>query len=137
MMKPPQKFPPTSPNGIKLPIFEPGMAPLGGYNPPPPFPFWHHGFTHIPIDYARNPAIPFPSPELVASQMMQKLQEESSRPLSKLTIDKEESEVLNILFRSFRNDRHINSLQVLQLNLTPPLQPPRLPNQPDKWQNRY
>lgn len=83
MMKPPQKFPPTSPNGMKLPMFEPGMAPLGGYNAPPPFPFWHPGFPHIPIDYARNPTLPFPSPELVTSQMMQKLQEESSRSLGR------------------------------------------------------
>ncbi|XP_015839258.2 mushroom body large-type Kenyon cell-specific protein 1 isoform X2 [Tribolium castaneum] len=78
MMKPPQKFPPTatSPNGIKLPIFEPGMAPLAGYNPPP-FPFWPHpGFHHIPLEYGRP--IP-PNPEFFASQMMQKLQEESSR----------------------------------------------------------
>ncbi|XP_063907629.1 mushroom body large-type Kenyon cell-specific protein 1 isoform X2 [Zophobas morio] len=78
MMKPPQKFPPTatSPNGMKLPIFEPGMAPLAGYNPPP-FPFWPHpGFHHLPLDYGRP--IP-PNPEFFASQMMQKLQEESSR----------------------------------------------------------
>lgn len=86
MMKPPQKFPPTSPNGMKLPLFEPGMPPLAGYNPPPPFPFWHHGFTPIPIDYARNPTLPFPSAELVASQMMQKLQEESSRPLGEFPL---------------------------------------------------
>lgn len=84
-MKPPQKFPPTSPNGMKLPLFEPGMTPLASYNPPPPFPFWHPGFPHIPIDYTRNPTLPFPSPELVASQMMQKLQEESARPLGTST----------------------------------------------------
>lgn len=81
MMKPPQKYPPTSPNGMKLPIFEPGMAPIPGYNPPP-FPFWPHpGFHHIPpLDYGRNPGSPFaPNPEFFASQMMQKLQEESAR----------------------------------------------------------
>ncbi|KAJ8982726.1 hypothetical protein NQ317_019517 [Molorchus minor] len=88
MMKPPQKFPPSSPNGMpKLPIFEPGMAPLAGYNAPP-FPFWPHpGFPHIPLDYARNPTSPFPAPnpEFFASQMMQKLQEESSRTLGSST----------------------------------------------------
>ncbi|RZC34128.1 mushroom body large-type Kenyon cell-specific protein 1 [Asbolus verrucosus] len=78
LMKPPQKYPPTSPNGMKLPMFEPGMAPLAGYNPPP-FPFWPHpGFHHIPLEYGRAPNSPFPpSPEFFASQMMQKLQEES------------------------------------------------------------
>ncbi|XP_018573417.1 mushroom body large-type Kenyon cell-specific protein 1 isoform X2 [Anoplophora glabripennis] len=89
VMKPPQKFPPTSPNGMKLPIFEPGMAPLAGYNPPP-FPFWPHpGFSHIsPLEYAaRNPTSQFsaPNPEFFASQMMQKLQEESSRSLGSST----------------------------------------------------
>lgn len=88
VMKPPQpKFPPTSPNGMKLPIFDPSMAPLG-YNHPP-FPFWHHpGFPHIPMDYGRNPtAAPFPpNPEqFFASQMMQKLQEESARTHPNLT----------------------------------------------------
>jgi transposase-like protein len=84
MMKPPQKFPPTatSPNGMKLPIFEPGMAPLAGYNPPP-FPFWPHpGFHHLPLEYSRP--IP-PNPEFFASQMMQKLQEESSRGIGPQT----------------------------------------------------
>lgn len=83
VMKPPQKFPPTSPNGMKIPIFDPNMPPLGGYNPPPPFPFWTHpGFHHIPMEYGRNPSTSFPPnhPEFfAASQMMQKLQEESSR----------------------------------------------------------
>ncbi|CAH1170556.1 unnamed protein product [Phaedon cochleariae] len=93
MMKPPQKFPPTSPNGMKLPMFEPAMTPLG-YNAPP-FPFWPpHGFPHVPLDFAaaaaaagRNPttppfAPPVPPPthaDFFASQMMQKLQEESAR----------------------------------------------------------
>lgn len=83
VMKPPQKFPPTSPNGMKLPMFESGMSPLPGYNAPP-FPFWPHpGFHHIPIDYARNPSQSFPTThELFASQMMQKLQEETTRSLS-------------------------------------------------------
>ncbi|XP_072398870.1 mushroom body large-type Kenyon cell-specific protein 1-like isoform X2 [Diabrotica undecimpunctata] len=82
LMKPPQKFSPTSPNGMKLPLFEPGMAPLAGYNPPP-FPFWPApGFPPIPLDYARTPTSPFAGPnpsEYFASQMMQKLQEDSSR----------------------------------------------------------
>ncbi|CAG9859345.1 unnamed protein product [Phyllotreta striolata] len=80
MMKPPQKFSPTSPNGMKLPLFESGISPLTGFNGPP-FPFWAPaGFPPIPIDYARNQASSFPaSPDFFASQMMQKLQEESSR----------------------------------------------------------
>ncbi|KAJ8960054.1 hypothetical protein NQ318_009495 [Aromia moschata] len=64
IMKPPQKFPPTSPNGMKLPIFEPGMAPgLAGYTPPP-FPL-------------------LAAPRLPAhlAGMMQKLHEESSRTI--------------------------------------------------------
>lgn len=82
VMKPPQKFPPTSPNGMKIPMFDPNMPPLAGYNPPP-FPFWTHpGFHPIPLEYGRNPTAPFQPnhPEFfAASQMMQKLQEESSR----------------------------------------------------------
>lgn len=85
VMKPPQKFPPTSPNGMKLPIFDPSIPPMPGYTPPP-FPFWTHpGFhPHIPLDCARNTSMAFPPnhPEFFAtSQMMQKLQEESSRPV--------------------------------------------------------
>ncbi|XP_076250844.1 ecdysone-induced protein 93F isoform X3 [Rhynchophorus ferrugineus] len=95
-IKPPQqKFPPTSPNGIKLPIYEPttslntaAAAGLGTY--PAPFPFWSHpGFVPNPMDYvaaaaaARNPASPFltANPEIFTPQMMQKLQEESTRTL--------------------------------------------------------
>ncbi|KAF5296641.1 hypothetical protein FQR65_LT10181 [Abscondita terminalis] len=78
VMKPPQpKFPPTSPNGMKLPIFDPSMTPLA-YNPPP-FPFWPHpGFSHIPLEYGRNPSTSSfpPNPEFFNSQMMQKIQEE-------------------------------------------------------------
>ncbi|KAF5288640.1 hypothetical protein FQA39_LY15335 [Lamprigera yunnana] len=77
VMKPPQpKFPPTSPNGMKLPMFDPNMAPLG-YNPPP-FPFWPHpGFSHIPIEYGRNPSTSSfpPNPEFYTSQMIQKIQD--------------------------------------------------------------
>lgn len=79
-IKPPQKFPPTSPNGIKMPMFDPAMAPLG-YTPPP-FPFWPHpSFPHLPLDYPRNPSTSqfSPNPEFYASQMMQRLQEDSSR----------------------------------------------------------
>lgn len=83
IMKPPQKFPPTSPNGMKLSMFEGGMSALPGYNAPP-FPFWHPGFHPIPLDYVRNPQAAFPpTPEFFASQM-QKLQEESSRNLNDL-----------------------------------------------------
>lgn len=82
VMKPPQKYPPTSPNGMKLPLFESAMSPLPGYSAPP-FPFWPHpGFHHIP-NYATNPSPSFPTThELFASQMMQKLQEETTRSLS-------------------------------------------------------
>lgn len=84
VMKPPQKFPPTSPNGMKIPIFDPNLPPMPGYNPPP-FPFWTHpGFhPHIPLDCARNASMPFPPnhPEFfAASQMMQKLQDQSGAP---------------------------------------------------------
>nr|WAT94099.1 E93X1 [Henosepilachna vigintioctopunctata] len=82
VMKPPQKYPPTSPNGMKLPIFEPSISPLSSYNPPP-FPFWAHPtFHHIPLDYGRSPSTSYPATqEFFASQMMQKLQEETSRSL--------------------------------------------------------
>lgn len=81
VIKPPQKFPPTSPNGIKMPpMFDPAMTPLG-YTPPP-FPFWPHpSFSHLPLDYPRNPSTSqfSPNPEFYASQMMQRLQEDSGR----------------------------------------------------------
>lgn len=81
VIKPPQKFPPTSPNGIKIPpMFDPSMAPLG-YTPPP-FPFWPHpSFPHLPLDYPRNASTSqySPNPEYYASQMMQRLQEDSGR----------------------------------------------------------
>ncbi|XP_019872189.2 mushroom body large-type Kenyon cell-specific protein 1 isoform X3 [Aethina tumida] len=86
-MKPPQKFSPTPTNGMNLPMFEQGMpGALASYNSP--FPFWPHpGFHPLPLsaaaaaEYSRNPASsPFPtSPEFFASQMMQKLQDESGR----------------------------------------------------------
>ncbi|CAH0554470.1 unnamed protein product [Brassicogethes aeneus] len=83
-MKPPQKFSPTHANGMKMPIFEQGMphGPLAGYNNP--FPFWPHPTFHaLPLtaEYAgRNPPSPFPpNPEFFATQMMQKLHEDSSR----------------------------------------------------------
>nr|CAI5850902.1 unnamed protein product [Callosobruchus analis] len=82
-MKPVHKFAPTSPNGIKLPLFETaaagGVGGIGhaGYGAPH-FPFWPHpGFPHISA-----PAFPPPphaAQEFFASQMMQKLQEETSR----------------------------------------------------------
>lgn len=81
-VKPPQKFPPTSPNGIKMSaMFETPMTPLGYTTPP--FPFWAHPtFPHLPLDYPRNPSTsqfsPNPDPYF-ASQMMQRLQEDSSR----------------------------------------------------------
>lgn len=81
VIKPPQKFPPTSPNGIKMPpMFDPAMTPLGYTTPP--FPFWPHpSFPHLPLDYPRNPSTSqfSPNPEYYASQMMQRLQEDSGR----------------------------------------------------------
>lgn len=81
VIKPPQKYPPTSPNGMKMPaMFDAGMAPLG-YTPPP-FPFWPHpSFPHLPLEYPRNPSTSQfpPNPEFFASQMMQRLQEQSIR----------------------------------------------------------
>ncbi|CAH1121723.1 unnamed protein product [Ceutorhynchus assimilis] len=99
VIKPPQqKFPPASPNGIKLPLFDAGgtglspaaAAGLAAGNYPPPFPFWPHpGFSPNPMEYAaaaaaasaRNSAGPFLSPEFFASQMMQKLQEGRERSM--------------------------------------------------------
>ncbi|GLV32784.1 Ecdysone-induced protein 93F [Carabus blaptoides fortunei] len=78
VIKPPQKFPPTSPNGMKMPpMFDPTMTPLG-YTPPP-FPFWPHpSFPHLPMDFPRNPTSQFlPNSEHYASHMIQRLQEQS------------------------------------------------------------
>ncbi|KAL3267681.1 hypothetical protein HHI36_006815 [Cryptolaemus montrouzieri] len=81
VMKPPQKFTPTSPNGMKLPLFESGMSPLPGYSAPP-FPFWPPpGFHQFPMDYARNPSTSFPTPQELFASQIQKLQEETSRSL--------------------------------------------------------
>lgn len=73
--KPPQKYPPTSPNGVKLPFLDPNLTPMA-YNHP--FTFWHAGFPHIaPMDYARTP--PFPTNQnFFASQMMKNLQESAN-----------------------------------------------------------
>lgn len=73
-LKQPQKFPPTSPNGMKMPMFE--TSPLG-YSAAP-FPFWHHpGFPQFPLEYSRSSAAAFATnPDFFASQMMQKMQEE-------------------------------------------------------------
>lgn len=79
VIKPPQKFPPTSPNGMKMPpMFDPTMTPLG-YTPPP-FPFWPHpSFPHLPMDFPRNPSTSqfLPNSEHYASHMIQRLQEQS------------------------------------------------------------
>lgn len=72
-LKQPQKFPPTSPNGMKMPMFEP--SPLG-YSPAP-FPFWPHpGFPQFPLEYGRTSTAFATNPEFFATQMMQKMQEE-------------------------------------------------------------
>ncbi|XP_066253034.1 mushroom body large-type Kenyon cell-specific protein 1 isoform X2 [Euwallacea similis] len=84
VIKPPQqKFPPSSPNGMKLPLFDtpaginPAAASLTPGSYPPPFTFWPHpGFPPNPM------AAPFLShSEFFASQMIQKLQEERERTL--------------------------------------------------------
>lgn len=69
---------PTGPNGLKIsPLFDPSLT----YGPAPPFPFWHPGpFHHLPItDYPRGSNFT-PSPDqFFASQMIQRLQEDSAR----------------------------------------------------------
>ncbi|KAK7871513.1 hypothetical protein R5R35_010229 [Gryllus longicercus] len=77
---------PTAPNGLKIPpLFDPSLSHLA-YTTPPPFPFWPPSPFHasLPLpDFARsgsassgfNPG----SEHFFASQMMQRLQEESSR----------------------------------------------------------
>lgn len=73
-IKPIQKFPPTSPNGIKMPMFDPSMP----MQYPPPFPFWAPSFSQFPMDYARaTTAFPTNPEQYYASQMIQKLQEDS------------------------------------------------------------
>ncbi|XP_039298584.1 mushroom body large-type Kenyon cell-specific protein 1 isoform X2 [Nilaparvata lugens] len=64
----------TGPNGLKIsPVFDP--TPLG--YPSPSFSFWNP-FHHIPVDYPRGPNFS-PSPEhFFASQMIQRLQEDSA-----------------------------------------------------------
>ncbi|XP_075209790.1 ecdysone-induced protein 93F [Lycorma delicatula] len=67
---------PAGPNGLKIPsIYEPSLT----FTATPPFPFWPHSpFHHLPMDYARGPNFS-PNPEqFFASQMMQRLQEDTS-----------------------------------------------------------
>ncbi|XP_054286182.1 mushroom body large-type Kenyon cell-specific protein 1-like isoform X2 [Macrosteles quadrilineatus] len=77
----PQTPLPTAPNGLKMPpIFDPSLP----YSATPPFPFWApNPFPHIPMEYPRNPSFQ-PTPDhFFASQMIQRLQEDSARtPLS-------------------------------------------------------
>lgn len=82
-IKPMQKFPPTSPNGMKMPMFDPNMP----MQYPPPFPFWPPTFSQFSaMDYGR-PATAFPTnaEQYYASQMIQKLQEESRTHSSSTT----------------------------------------------------
>ncbi|XP_044743407.1 mushroom body large-type Kenyon cell-specific protein 1 isoform X2 [Chrysoperla carnea] len=73
-IKPPtQKFSPTSPNGLKMPLFDPSMTPIG-YNHPP-FPFWPHPSFH-PMQMPSTSGFP-PHPDLFATQMMQRIQEQN------------------------------------------------------------
>ncbi|KAK9736544.1 CENP-B N-terminal DNA-binding domain [Popillia japonica] len=73
-IKPLQKFPPTSPNGMKMPIFDPNLP----MQYPPPFPFWPPSFSQFPMDYTRTTtAFPTNPEQYYASHMIQKLQEES------------------------------------------------------------
>lgn len=87
MQKLPSKpnFPASSPNGLKMPPIFDGSLGLG-YNPSP-FPFWPHappGFPGLPVEFTqRNPgpsgSFPPNNESFFASQMMQRLQEESAR----------------------------------------------------------
>lgn len=78
---------PNAPNGLKIPpMFDPANMPPMPYATAPPFPFWPPSpFHSMPIaDFPRNgasntPVNYSPTPEFFASQMMQRLQEESSR----------------------------------------------------------
>jgi len=78
---------PSAPNGLKIPpMFDPANIPPMPYATAPPFPFWPpNPFHSLPItDFSRSsaPNTPVgysPTPEFFASQMMQRLQEESSR----------------------------------------------------------
>lgn len=68
---------PAGPNGLKMPpMFDPSIPYSAAGHP---FPFWHPGtFPHLPMEY-RNPNFP-PTPDhFFASQMIQRLQEDSSR----------------------------------------------------------
>ena len=77
----------NAPNGLKIPpIFDPTNIPPMPYATAPPFPFWSpNPFHSLPIqDFAHSgvnsTAVGYSStPEFFASQMMQRLQEESSR----------------------------------------------------------
>ncbi|XP_069690180.1 mushroom body large-type Kenyon cell-specific protein 1 isoform X2 [Periplaneta americana] len=78
---------PNAPNGLKIPpMFDPTNMPPMPYATAPPFSFWpHNPFHSLPIpDFPRGsanntPVGYSPTPEFFASQMMQRLQEESSR----------------------------------------------------------
>lgn len=73
---PPSPLP--GPNGLKIPpIFDPSLSYSGG----PPFPFWPPTpFHHIPMEYPPRGPNFNPTPEqFFASQMIQRLQEDSTR----------------------------------------------------------
>lgn len=78
---------PNAPNGLKIPpMFDHGSMPPLPYATAPPYTFWPPSpFPHLPIpDFSRSsvsntPVGYTPTPEFFASQMMQRLQEESSR----------------------------------------------------------
>ncbi|GFG28607.1 hypothetical protein Cfor_05655, partial [Coptotermes formosanus] len=84
---PPSSGIPNAPNGLKIPpMFDPANMPPMPYATAPPFPFWSPSpFHSLPIrDFAHSGAnstsVGYSStPEFFASQMMQRLQEESSR----------------------------------------------------------
>lgn len=100
-------FPANSPNGMKMPsMFDPAMA--LGYNPAP-FPFWTHPppFHGIPVEYSpRNPgasgSFPPNAESFFASQMMQRLQEESARHPG-LSSGAQKANVSNSLLKSARD----------------------------------
>lgn len=68
---------PTGPNGLKMPPMFDASLPYGAA---PPFPFWPpNPFQHLPLEYHRNPNFP-PTPDpFLASQMIQRWQEDATR----------------------------------------------------------
>lgn len=80
---PPGQFSTTSPNGLKMGIFDPSQLQYA------PHLFWPHppGYTGLPMDFARGApgtasAFPANAESFFASQMMQRFQEDAIRQAS-------------------------------------------------------